>query len=67
MSEVIIGSVMGVRAGIAATSGANEMTSTLLQALGGIYIVVRGMDNVQQGLAKTRFAARWQSIFLSRR
>jgi|SRR5215208_370876 len=67
MSEVIVGSVMGIRAGIAATSSKIEMASTLLQALGGIYIVVRGMDNIQQGLANTRFAARWQSIFSDRR
>jgi hypothetical protein len=44
------------------------LTSTLdvasgLQVLGGLYVVVRGLDNVGNGLKGTRYEPNWRRIF----
>jgi hypothetical protein len=36
---------------------------SLLQILGGLYVMVRGLDNIGKGLSRTRFGPRWGTWF----
>lgn len=38
----------------------------VLQVLGGLYVVVRGLDNMEKGLEGTPFEGRWRKIFSGR-
>lgn len=38
----------------------------VIQVLGGLYVMVRGLDNVGKGTEGTRLEQFWKKIFLSR-
>lgn len=40
-----------------------DVVASGLQVLGGLYVVVRGLDNVGNGLKGTRYAPIWQKFF----
>jgi uncharacterized membrane protein len=38
-------------------------TVGVLQVMAGLYVIVRGLDNIDTGLKGTRFEPYWRSIF----
>jgi hypothetical protein len=62
-TEIIVGIVAAVN-GLARTDLNKGLDLTIvIQVLGGIYIIVRGLDNAGKGVRGTVLEARWNRIF----
>jgi len=60
--EVTVGYIAAAYA-IFSPSKSDNTTLTILQLLGGLYIIVRGMDNIEKATDKSAFNARWTRFF----
>jgi len=63
ISEVIVGCIAAARVVFPVSKIQSFEAVVLIQFLGGLYIMVRGLDNIEKGLKGTRFLPSWQSIF----
>ena len=60
---MFVGLVAALRVFWPAFDYANMSGLSVLQVLGGLYIMVRGLDNVGKGLVGTRLGSRWDQLF----
>ncbi len=63
ISEFFIGVIMTSRVVFPQFNIASIQAVTVLQFLGGLYVMVRGLDNVEKGLKGTRLQPRWDNWF----
>jgi len=63
IAEVLFGLITGLRVFIPNFNYLQLDTPSLLQIAGGLYIIVRGMDNLGKGLIGTRFEINWKRWF----
>ena len=63
ITESLIGVSTSLRVFIPSFNYSSIHTSELFQILGGLYIIVRGMDNIGKGLENTKFYFHWRKVF----
>jgi hypothetical protein len=63
LSEIFVGTYAAGRVVFPVSRIHTFEDVVLIQFLGGLYVMVRGMDNIEKGLKGTRFLSYWQSIF----
>ena len=61
-AEACVGALVGVYA-IYRVNWIPVDTSVQLQVLGGLYIIVRGLDNIEKGIEDTWIAPTWARFF----
>lgn len=64
IAEVLFGLFSSLRVFIPSFNYSQVDTTGLIQIAGGLYIMVRGMDNIGKGLKGTRLEDRWKRWFL---
>lgn len=61
--EIIIGAMTITSIIISPTKGTYTGINDVLKIFGGIYIIIRGMDNFEKGLKSPRYIKYWEKIF----
>jgi hypothetical protein len=63
LAEIAFGCVLAATAFVSKSPGEHVSFVKLLQTLGGVYGIVRGLDNVGTGLKGTRYERWWEQVF----
>jgi hypothetical protein len=63
ISEFLVGLITATRVILPKFQFDNLEVVAILQILGGLYIMVRGLDNVEKGLRGSRLQPVWQQWF----
>ncbi len=63
LTELLVGCYTALSVFFPTFSYGNLLVSDWLRILGGLYIIVRGMDNTGKGLESTKYIYYWKKIF----
>lgn len=65
--EVMIGLLISSQSIVTLPAPAELSTAKSIQLVGGLYVMVRGLDNIDRSVEDTRFGGWWRRLFRSRR